>query len=464
MLSFNKLTLARQYMLVSLFVMLAGMVVIGIWISQEIETAVTNRTAAVTALYVDSYISPHLQSLKENDQLTPDEIAALERLLSDTSLGQQIVSFKIWSPDGVILYSPNRELIGQKFEVEGELAEAMWGQVVTEVSDLSKPEQAYERQFWDSLIETYAPSWASGSDEILAVSEFYQTTDTLAAEIRTAQLRSWLLVGAVMLVVYLLLAGLVERASRTIVRQQSQLEENVAQLHTLLAQNQQLHGRIRRAASRTTAINEQNLRRISADLHDGPAQDLALALLRFQPLKDEILTTNPAVKPDFETIEKAMESAMHELRTISAGLRLPEIQAIPLLEAVQRAVHDYEQKTGAEAVVTLGDSLPDDVPLPVKITMYRIMKEAMANSYKHAEGQGLAVYVYATEDELVVEISDSGPGFVPGAAGGNGRLGLTGMRERVELLGGQFDILTKPEIGTLIRAKLPLQLPEEEDE
>ncbi|RMD49236.1 MAG: hypothetical protein D6835_05550, partial [Candidatus Thermofonsia bacterium] len=154
MFSFNKLTLARQYMLVSLFVMLAGMAVIGIWISQEIETAVTNRTAAVTALYVDSYISPHLQSLKENDQLTPDEITALERLLSDTSLGQQIVSFKIWSPDGVILYSPNSELIGQQFEVEGELAEAMWGQVVTEVSDLSKPEQAYERQFWDSLIET----------------------------------------------------------------------------------------------------------------------------------------------------------------------------------------------------------------------------------------------------------------------------------------------------------------------
>ena len=99
--------MARQYMLVSLIVMLAGMIVIGFWISQQIETAVTNRTAAVTALYVDSYISPHLQSLKQNDVLDAADIWALERLLTDTSLGQQIVSFKIWSPEGVILYSPN---------------------------------------------------------------------------------------------------------------------------------------------------------------------------------------------------------------------------------------------------------------------------------------------------------------------------------------------------------------------
>ena len=54
----RQFTLAQRYMFVSLVVMLAGMVGLGLWISQQIETAVTNRTAAVTALYVDSYISP----------------------------------------------------------------------------------------------------------------------------------------------------------------------------------------------------------------------------------------------------------------------------------------------------------------------------------------------------------------------------------------------------------------------
>ena len=84
MLANKRWSLAQQYMLVSLLVMLGGMVGIGLWISQQIETAVTNRTAAVTALYVDSYISPHLQWLADGRDESGVDVAALERLLSDT--------------------------------------------------------------------------------------------------------------------------------------------------------------------------------------------------------------------------------------------------------------------------------------------------------------------------------------------------------------------------------------------
>ena len=153
---------------------------------------------------------------------------------------------------------------------------------------------------------------------------------------------------------------------------------------------------------------------------------------------------------------------MQELRTISAGLRLPEIQAIPLIEAVQRAVHDYEQKTQSEVVIALGD-LPEDAPLPVKITLYRILKESLANSYRHASGQEQAVHIYTNERDLIVEVSDTGPGFEPGEAVDNGRLGLIGMRERVEILGGQFEINSAPGYGTTIRATLPLHLPEDDN-
>lgn len=195
MFSFNRLTLARQYIVVSFLVMLVGMAFIGMWVSRQIETAVTNRTAAVTALYVDSYISPYLQGVADN-QLPAADLAELEQLLTDTSLGQQIVSFKVWAPDGTIIYSPHAELVGQTYPIEGGLAQAFAGDVITEVSNLDKPEQAYERQFWDRLIETYAPSRAVGRDEIIAVSEFYQTTDGLEAEIRRAQYQSWLVVGS----------------------------------------------------------------------------------------------------------------------------------------------------------------------------------------------------------------------------------------------------------------------------
>ena len=328
----KQVTLARQYMFASLLVMLGGMVGIGLWISQQIETAVTNRTAAVTALYVDSYISPHLQGLADSENKYAVNVNALERLLTDTSLGTQIVSFKVWSPDGVVLYSTNPALIGQQFPIEGGLAEAFNGEVVTEVSELDKPEQAFERQNWESLIETYAPSRDASSDTIIAVSEFYQTSDGLETEIRAAQYRSWLVVATVMIVVYLLLAGLVGRASNTIVSQKNKLQENVTQLNTLLTQNRLLNGRVRRAAARTTSLNEKHLRRISADLHDGPAQDLALALLRIESLAEAFDEVEPAVSKDFRTVHIAIESAMAELRNISAGLRLPEIASVSLTE------------------------------------------------------------------------------------------------------------------------------------
>ena len=462
MVAFAKLTLARQYMIASLLVMVGGMLVMGIWISQQIETAVTNRTAAVTALYVDSYISPHLQGLAQSEEPGAVDVAALERLLSDTALKQQIVSFKIWSPAGIILYSPNPALIGQQFDIEGGLAEAFAGQVVTEVSDLGKPEQAYERQQWDTLIETYAPSRAAGSGEIIAVSEFYQTTDGLLAEIRAARFRSWLVVGAVMTAVYLLLAGMVRRASHTIVTQRNHLQQNVSQLHELLQQNQELHGRIQRAAVRTTALNEQHLRRISADLHDGPAQDLALALLRIESLSGAFEQAQPAVLQDVHTVHLAIESAMQELRTISAGLRLPEIHALPLMDTIQRAVNDFERKTQREVVVTLGD-LPQDAPLPVKITLYRILQESLANSYRHADRPEQGVHIYVNQEELHVEVSDTGQGFDMQQVVGDGRLGLVGMRERVELLGGTFAVKSTPGYGTTIWAILPLTIPEVDD-
>lgn len=460
-------TLAQQYMLVSLLVLLGGMVGIGLWISQQIETAVTNRTAAVTALYVDSYISPHLQGLA--DESSGDEnsvdVAALERLLSDTSLGTQIVSFKVWSPDGIVLYATNADLIGQQFPIEDGLAAAFNGEVVTEVSNLDKPEQALERARYGTLIETYAPSRDVGSDTIIAVSEFYQTSDGLEAEIRAAQYRSWLVVAAVMVGLYLLLNGMVGRASNTIVSQQNELKANLTRLNELLAQNEMLNGRIRRAAARTTALNERNLRRISADLHDGPAQDLALALLRLESLTEAVAEANPQVSQDFRTVQLATESAMAELRTISAGLRLPEIAPISLAETIHRAVRDFEQKTNGEVTLTLGN-LPEQAPLPVKITAFRVLKESLANSFRHAGGAGLAVQVYVAHDEkeeLVVEIADTGPGFEWQDTAVYQRLGLVGMRERVELLGGQFTLHSAVGHGTTVRASLPLTLPEVED-
>jgi hypothetical protein len=214
MFAFTRLSLARQYLLVSFLILFCGMLIMGAWVGRQIEIGVTRRTAAITALYVDSLVSHHLQYLVD-DTDRPDDSheAELDTLLTTTPLGERIVAFKVWGRDGRILYSANSALIGLQFPVEGGLEKAFDGNVFTEVSDLNSEENIYEQQEWSELIETYTPVRIEGEGEVVAVIEFYQTMDELKGEIHAAQQRSWVVVGVSTIVIYLSLAGLVSKAS-----------------------------------------------------------------------------------------------------------------------------------------------------------------------------------------------------------------------------------------------------------
>lgn len=465
----RNLTFAQQYILISFVVMLASMLIIGLWVTQLIERGVTSQTAAVTALYVDSYLAPYVQELQTQPTLSDANIAFFERLLADNRLGQQIISLKIWATDGTVVYSQDPTIIGLKYPIEAGLAVALTGSVHSERSALDRAEHSSERQISEALIETYAPIRSPGDGQIVAVSEFYQTTEQLDEVILAAQIRSWLVVGLVMLAVYLILAGLVRRASNTIEAQQSALQANVEMLSQLLGQNEVLHDRVRRAAARTTALNERYLRRIAADLHDGPAQDLALALLRLEAVADACdqqfvaSQQQSLVHDDLRMVRQAVASAMAELRTISAGLRLPELDPLTTEECVQRAVRDYEQKTERPVTLTCCE-LPHTVPLPVKITLYRVIREALNNSFYHAEGKQQSVDVCVDGRALRVEVMDNGLGFDTQATlAAKGRLGVVSMAERVGALGGEFSLESEPGRGTVVRASLPLTIPEVEN-
>src|SRR5215470_13974123 len=134
-------SLARQYLTASLLMVLAGVIVTGAWIGHQIEKSVLDRTAYITALYIDSVLSPSLQELANDDRgLTPTSTAALDRLYSETALGQGVVLFKIWSLDGRVLYSPDAALVGHEFPIDPGLARATHGEVAADVSTLNEPE------------------------------------------------------------------------------------------------------------------------------------------------------------------------------------------------------------------------------------------------------------------------------------------------------------------------------------
>jgi signal transduction histidine kinase len=438
-------TLARQFLGVYFVIVLLGVVLTGIWTGNQIESSVLDRTASVTALYVDSLITPRLQELASADWLSTNQVADLDHLISDTALGQGVVVFKVWSPDRRVLYSLDRSIIGTQFPSSDEFNTALEGQVVADMSDLSEPENVRERALYSRLIEVYAPVRRDRDGQLIAINEFYLVPDALEAEVASARLRAWLIVGGLGAVLYLLTALIVKRSSDTIERQHTRLEEQVVELASL-------HERVLQSANRTTALNEQALRRISADLHDGPAQVLALASLRLEALRNAC-----GDHPDYAVVQDSVRDAMKEVRAISSGLRLPELEAVPVSEVLERAVGEHERRSRTVIERFFG-RLPARVPLAVKIALVRTVQEALSNATRHAAGAEVSLRAWGQGGHLYMEVSDRGPGFDLSQAQDvdSGHLGLAGMRERAELLGGTFTVRTAPGAGTTVRACWPL--------
>src|SRR5918911_1294514 len=109
------------------------------------------------------------------------------------------------------------------------------------------------------------------------------------------------------------------RMTRNLRELVGQLERAIARANRLLDKNRRLHDRVRQAARRTTALNEQALRRIGADLHDGPCQALALALLRIETLHERVAPDNDGISDDFHVIASAIRDGLEEVRAISGG-------------------------------------------------------------------------------------------------------------------------------------------------
>ncbi|MFN8459453.1 MAG: sensor histidine kinase [Anaerolineae bacterium] len=459
----QRLSLAQRFMLASLIILVTGMLSIGWWVGQQIEAGVVHRTAATTALYVDSFISPHLQELNQNGSISSKNVEIMDKLLHDTPLGQKIVAFKVWGPHGQVLYSTDKTTVGQIFPMHEGLSAAWEGKISSIISDLEEAENLPQKTFGPELLEIYSPVRLSGTNQIIAVAEFYQTVDELEQAIGAAQRWSWLVVGVAMLVMYLLLSGFVQRASDTIARQQVELNDQVSRLTELLAQNRELHERVGRAAASVATLNERFLKRIGAELHDGPAQDLSLALLRLDTVisySERCCFTNghgAQCAEQLNIIQNSLQHALQEVRAIAAGLGLPQLNELNLTETVSRAVRTHERRTNTKVKLNL-DNLPEQVNLPLKITLYRLVQESLTNAYRHAGGLAQQVNVKGNRCHLKVEVADQGPGFDTSQTGEWGEhLGLVGMRERVESLGGLFRIESEHGRGTKVIAQLSLQ-------
>ena len=128
-----------------------------------------------------------------------------------------------------------------------------------------------------------------------------------------------------------------------------------------------------------------------------------------------------------------------------------------LTEVFTRVVRSHEKRTRSKVTLDI-KNLPEQATLPLKITVYRLIQEALNNAYVHAGGIDQRVRAICENDLLQIEISDKGPGFdVAHSLEWENQLGLAGMRERVESLGGFLEIQSVVNEGTIVNANIYLQ-------
>jgi signal transduction histidine kinase len=448
------LSLARQFTLASSALVLVGLGVLGLWVSQKFATGIKANAAERTALYMESVIAPHLQGLSGQQGLSQAAKLAIDAIVAKDAERIRVVDVKIWTRDGVVLYATDSGLVGKKFPLTPALTSAWRGKVETHFENpdsngnhgVNLPEAA-------SLLEIYVPMRDIDSGEIIAVAEFYEITTELNRELRRTQIETWFVTAFVSLSIIFGLYSIVANGSRTIDMQRTSLANRIGELSELLKQNEDLRRHVQDASRRSTEAAELQLRRLGADLHDGPTQLLALALLKL----DQVFDTPSADRSeDGQAVRGVLRDAISEIRDISGGLALPEIEKLSLTQALMVVAAEHERRT----CTIVSCEFPDrsiDLSHPVKLCLCRVVQEALSNAYKHAGGTGQRVVATWSESLVVIEVSDCGPGLptLP-TKGKRASLGIIGLRHRLESLGGRLNLTSEPGKGTQLTAYLPI--------
>lgn len=219
------------------------------------------------------------------------------------------------------------------------------------------------------------------------------------------------------------------------------------------------------AGRRILAVNEEELQRIILDIHDGPVQKLFAALSQVSLLQRQLARApgNDAngLVPGLARISLLLEDSLTDIRTFLGTFRPPEFAKRDILSVIEGLILQYETMTGLHVEFQVQGELPA-VSLSVKIALYRILQEALSNSYRHSRAEEPRVRVWTFENWLCLEVSDHGIGFTPprmvgpAATEREEHIGLRGMRDRVAVVGGIFDLWSQPGQGTRITVKVPI--------
>lgn len=227
------------------------------------------------------------------------------------------------------------------------------------------------------------------------------------------------------------------------------LERQARQRYEALARSRlELEG----LSARLVEAQEEERRSISRELHDEVGQSLGALLVEVGQLSKLLPPDDRVTQAQITHIKSVAESAVKSIRDIALLLRPPMLDDLGLVPALEWQAREVSRRSDTEVDVhseNVSESLGDET----KVTVYRLVQEALNNAATHAAAKNAEVTIAQNLDKITVEISDDGHGFDPERQRG---MGILGMEERVRRLGGTLTIVSAAGKGATVKAELPL--------
>jgi signal transduction histidine kinase len=214
----------------------------------------------------------------------------------------------------------------------------------------------------------------------------------------------------------------------------------------------ELENEMKKLSARLVSAQEEERRAISRELHDEVGQSLSALLMEAGNAAASVPIDSADVRRHVESIKKLAEASVNVIRNMTLLLRPSMLDDFGLVPALEWQAREISKRTGLRVHVAAEETaaeLPDDL----RTCIYRVVQEALHNCARHSHARSVRVVVKQEPRRIVLTVEDDGAGFDSRRVRG---LGLVGMQERVNHLGGAFEITSKPGAGTKVEVELPL--------
>ena len=362
-------------------------------------------------------------------QADPAAVAVIDNEVRRRVLDQNLVRVKLWRADGRIVYSDETRLIGSSYALGAdEQAAFRTGAAAADVSDLTRPENRFEKPF-GKLLEVYQPVRTPGGAQLLF--EVYYRYDTVLA----GGQRAWDGFAPIMLGALIGLEALQIPLAWSMARRLQSGQE-----------------RQQRLLRRAIEASDSERRRIASDLHDGVVQDLASVSFSLAAIENDV---HGASRATLQDAAAGTRRSIRALRSLLVEIYPPSLRDAGLAAALSDLTAPLAAR-GVDASVELAADLqmPDDV----EALLYRATQEALRNVMAHSGAHHVDIRLSRPDHRAVLDIADDGVGFDPPAAAERRAGGHVGLRVLADLAadaGGRFEVKTRPEGGTRVHLEVP---------